>query len=174
MYRMLPYRRSMALRPINRIKHVVDANGSVDDTPTVVVPLADAVDNPVLTAPTEVLTGAKINGIYLHVEVSHTSGTGRPMIFMMVSKNPGNNLTMPAPNAVGINDNKKHVIHQEMIMMSGDAGNGLPRPIFNGVIAIPKHMRRFGPDDNLSLALITGTASLTADWCMQCHYKEFR
>ncbi len=133
-----------------------------------------ASDTPTLGSVTTVITGAKVNGIYLHVEVSHTANTGRPNIYMMVAKNPGGNLTMPQADSVGNSDNKKFVIHQEMILMSGDAGSGLPRPIFNGVIVIPKHMRRFGPNDTLNLHLVVADADITADWCAQCHYKEFR
>ncbi len=139
-----------------------------------VTDLIVAVDAPVLAQVNQVETGSKINGIYLHVEVSHTSGAGRPNMYMIIFKNPGNNLSQPVPNAVGGNDDKRFVIHQEMILMSGDAGNGLPRPIFNGVIAIPKGYRRFGPNDKLQLVLRTGTAAVNADWCQQCHYKEFR
>ncbi len=170
------HRRFSALHPVHRIKHVVDAEGTVDDTPVVTVPLIDTVDAPVLASPTQVETGSKVNGIYLHVEVSHTSNVGRPNIYMIIYKNPGNNLGAASfdPKAMGINDNKRFVIHQEMILMSGDAGNGLPRPIFNGVIVIPRGMRRFGPGDRLAMNIRTGTASVTADWCLQCHYKEFR
>ena len=32
---------------------------------------------------------------------------------MIVYKNPGGNLTAPAPNTIGSNDNKRFVIHQE-------------------------------------------------------------
>ncbi len=80
---------------------------------------------------------------------------------------------MPNPKAVGISTIKKQVIHQEMILMSGDAGNGLPRPLFNGVIAIPKGYRRFGPDDRLQMGIVTGNSGVNADWCLQCHYRAF-
>ncbi len=165
-----------SLHPVQRIKHVIDANGSVDDTPVVTVPLIDASDTPTLAAVTEVITGSKVHGIYLHVEVSHTSGVGRPQIYMCVYKNPGTAYagTSFDPKAIGGNELKRFVIHQEMLMMSGDAGNGLPRPLFNGVIVIPKGMQRFGPDDRLAINLITGTAGVNADWCLQAHYKEFR
>ncbi len=164
----------MALRPIHRIKHVVDAEGTVDDTPVVVVDLINTVDAPVLANTNNVETGSKVNGVYLKVEVLHTSTVGRPNIYMAIFKNPGNNLSALGmdPSAIGANDNKRFVIHQEMVMMSGDAGNGLPRVLFNGVIAIPRGLRRFGPADKLQLLLVTGTVA--ADWCMQCHYKEFR
>ncbi len=168
----MPRRFRMAMRPIHRIKHVVDAEGTATST-VANVPLIEAKDAPVLANVTEVETGAKVNGIYLHLEVSHTSGTGRPNIYMAVYKDPGGSIATPDPSTVGSNDNKRFVIHQEMILMSGDAGNGLPRPLFNGVIAIPRGYRRFGPNDILALAIITKGA-VQADWCIQSHYKEFR
>ncbi len=165
----------MALRPVHRIKHVVDAEGTVDDSPNVVVDLINTVDAPVLTAPANVETGSKVNGIYLKLEALHASGTGRPNFYMVIFKNPGNNLsTALSPKAIGGNDNKKFVIHQEMIMGSGDAGNGLPRVVFNGVIKIPRGYIRNGPADKLQMILVTGNVGVTFDWCMQCHYKEFR
>ncbi len=163
--------RYSALRPVHRIKHVIDSEGGVTAVQSN-IPLIAAVDAPTLASPTQVETGSKVNGIYLHVEISHTSGVGRPNMYMIVWKNPGNNIPVPAANSVGTNDNKRFVIHQEMIMLSGDAGNGLPRPIFNGVIVIPKGFRRFGPDDNLYVSLLSPT--VTGDMCLQCHYKEFR
>ncbi len=171
----MPRFRSMALRPVHRIKHVVDAEGTVDDTPVVVVDLINTVDAPVIGAPSNVETGSKVNGIYLKLEALHASGAGRPNFYMAIFKNPGNNLTtVPNPKAIGINDNKKFIIHQEMVLGSGDAGNGLPRVVFNGVIKIPRGYIRNGPSDKLQLLLVTGTAGVTFDWCIQCHYKEFR
>ncbi len=164
-----------SIRPVQRVKHVIDAEGSVDDTPTVVVPIIKASDAPILTSPTLVQTGSSVNGFYCHVEVSHTSGTGRPNIYLFFAKNPGGNITnFPSPKATGINDNKRQIIHQEMILMSGDASNGLPRPLFTGVVVIPKGMRRFGPSDSIDMHIITGNAGINADWCLQAHYKEFR
>ncbi len=164
--------RMSALHPIQRIKHIIDAEGAVTSTQSV-TPLAVANDNPALSSVTQVLTGSKVNGIYLHVEVSHTSGVGRPNIYLAVIKDPAGLLTTISNiNSMGDSNQKKFVIHQEMIMQSGDAGNGLPRPIFNGVIKIPKHMQRFAPSDRLVLVLLSPT--VTSDFCMQCHYKEFR
>ncbi len=169
-------RRSMSLRPIHRIKHIIDANGAVLGTTLVHVPIAVADDNPVLANVTECETGSKLNGFYIHIEVSHTSGVGRPMTYMILWKNPGANVsqTIMVPNAMGLRDSKNLVIHQEMLLMSGDAGNGLPRPLFNGVIAIPKGMRRMAPGDQWLLTFMNGTATVDSDWCLQVHYKEFR
>lgn len=169
----MPRYRSMALRPIHRIKHVVDTQGNVDTTQSV-SDLIVAVDAPVIGTVNQVETGSTVHGIYLKVEASHTSGTGLPNFYMLIYKNPGANLSVSQADAVGGTDEKRFVIHQEMVMLSGDAGNGLPRVVFNGVIKIPKGYKRFGPKDKLQLAIKTGTTNLNADWCQQCHYKEFR
>ncbi len=164
--------RMSSIHPVNRIKHVVDAEGGLVAGTQSRSDVIDADDSPTLNVAPQVMTGSVVNGIYLHIEVSHTSGTGRPNIYFALIKIPGNGFSPPQANAVGINDLKRYVIHQEMIMMSGDAGNGLPRSIFNGVIAIPKGYKRFGPDDRLAVLLLS--PNVAADFCLQCHYKEFR
>ncbi len=157
----------MALRPVHRIKHVIDAEGNVDDSPVITVPLIQTVDAPVLGSPTQVETGSKVNGIYLKLEVLHSSGTGRPNFYMAIFKNPGGNLGSGlSPKAIGISDNKRYVIHQEMVLGSGDAGNGLPRVVFNGVIAIPRGYKRNGPNDALEMKIVTGNAAVAFDWCI--------
>ncbi len=164
-----------SLRPVHRIKHVVDAQGTVDDTPNVIVDLINTVDAPVLAQTNQVETGSKVNGIYLKVEALHSAGAGLPNFYMVIFKNPGNNLAAAInPKLVGSDDNKRFVIHQEMIMGSGDAGNGLPRVVFNGVIKIPRGYIRNGPNDRLQLIMVTGQSPIVFDFCIQCHYKEFR
>ncbi len=172
----MPRYRSMALRPVHRIKHVVDAEGTVSDTPNVVVDLISTVDAPVLSGTNQCETGSKVNGIYLKVEIIAISGTGRPNFYLLVRKNPSSLLGIGTidPKLVGLSDDKKFVIHQEMLMGSGDVANGLPRVAFNGVIKIPKGYIRNGPNDKLQLVMRAGNATIQFDWCMQCHYKEFR
>ncbi len=162
----------MALRPIQRIKHVVDFEGGLTAGTQSNTSIISASDTPVLASTNLIITGSKVYGVYLKVEVSHTSGAGRPNMYMIVFKNPGNNVTIPTANAVGANDAKRYVIHQEMVMTSGDAGNGLPRVLFNGVIKIPKGLSRFGPNDVLYVGLLSPT--VVGDFCAQAHYKEFR
>ncbi len=164
----------MALRPIHRIKHVVDSQDGMVLGTVLTKSLIQTVDAPVLAQTDEVETGSKVNGIYLNVEATMTSGTALPNFYLMISKNPGGNITLPAPNVVGVSDNKRFVIHQEMRMMQGfDADiQSNPRSIFNGVVAIPKGYRRFAPDDRLQLALLSPGGN--ANVCFQCHYKEFR
>ncbi len=167
------HRSSMALRPIHRIKHVVDSNFSLTAGTPVTQNIALAKDAPVLAGTTEVETGSKINGIYLRVEVAsnETDAGAIPNAYLMISKNPGGNITLPVPNAVGASDNKRFIIHQEMVMVNNLAG-GTPRTLFNGVIAIPKGYRRFGPNDSLQITVHSLAVNLVV--CYQVHYKEFR
>ncbi len=166
------FNRSMALRPVHRIKHVVDAEGAVSDTVSV-IDLISTVDAPNLANPNQCETGSKVNGIYLKVELNRTSGTGRSNFYLTIFKNPGNALTAPQGDSVGASNVKKYVIHQEMVML-GDFTENMPRVLFNGVIKIPRGYIRNGPLDRLQCNLIGGQNGVTGDFCLQCHYKEFR
>ncbi len=168
--------RSMALRPVHRIKHVIDSQFATGVDTQVNVTLVFAVDAPVLANTTEVEVGSKVNGIYLRAEFSATSSAALANLYMIVTKNPGNNLTLPTANLVGANDNKRFVIHQEMVMLqkepTADALGGNPRTVFNGVIVLPRGYRRMGPGDTLVASFLS--PGVTTDGCIQCHYKEFR
>ncbi len=162
------------MRPVHRIKHVVDFSFTATVPGTQVNQVViNTKDAPVLANTSEVETGSKVNGIYLKVEVAclTTEATAISNIYMSIMKNPGGNIVVPTANAVGGNDNKRFVIHQEMVMLQ-NATLGNPRILFNGVIAIPKGYRRFGPNDQLYVSLISPTIDFMA--CIQCHYKEFR
>ncbi len=163
----------MATRPVNRIKHVVDSSATLTAGTTLPLTIANAVDAPVLANTTECVTGSKINGIYLKVEVaSNETDVGAiPNVYLSVFKNQGGAQTFPAPNVVGASNLKRFVIHQEMIMLNNVAG-GNPRILFNGVIAIPKMMRRMGPADALQMNILSPAVNITL--CRQIHYKEFR
>ncbi len=164
-----------SIRPVHRIKHVIDNQGATAAAGVATFDLMAAVDAPVLANPTEVETGSKVNGFYLKVEAYATSSAALSNFYMIVFKNPGGNLTIPAANAVGVSDNKRFVIHQEMVMLqkeqSGELG-GNPRVVFNGVIVIPRGYRRFAPNDLLTLRFLT--PGISSELCLQCHYKEFR
>lgn len=159
------------LRPINRIKHVIDQQGGLTAGAGISVSLIDTVDTPTLADTDGCETGSTVNGIYLKVEVNATSSAALSNVYMYVAKNPGTNLTLPEVNVVGANDNKKFVFHQEMVMMQ-QVDNSNPRTLFNGVIAIPKGYRRNGPDDQTICRIFTPGVSI--NFCLQYHYKEFR
>ncbi len=133
--------------------------------------LINSVDAPVLANTAEVETGATVNGIYLRVECYATTAAALANVYMSVYKNQGGNITAPVPNTVGTNDNKRFVIHQEMIMLEQSV-NGNPRTLFNGVIAIPRGYRRMGPGDLLNVTFLAPGVNINL--CFQCHYKEFR
>ncbi len=165
-------RRNLSLRPVHRIKHVIDkqfatALGVVNDTNLIL-----AVDAPVLANAEEVETGSTVNGIFLVVEAVNTGTTGvLANAYMIVYKNPGGNIPNIAPNLVGVDDDKRYVIHQEMVMLQM-VDNSNPRTLFKGVIVIPRGYKRFGPNDELRLRIFSPGVEINV--CLQCHYKEFR
>lgn len=159
------------IRPVHRIKHVIDSQFATALGVQVNVDLATSVDAPILANVQEVETGSTINGIYLKVEAVATSSAALANFYIMIVKNPGSNLTFPNANVVGSDDNKRYVIHQEMVMFQ-QVTNSNPRTVFNGVIVIPKGYRRMAINDQLILFVISpGISTFT---CVQCHYKEFR
>ncbi len=170
-YRNRFRRSNNAIRPVHRIKHVVDFQGGITLNVQNTQTLISTVDAPTLASSSEVETGAKVNGIYLHVEVYATSSASLSNVYLAVAKNPGNNLTFPNANVIGADDNKRYVIHQEMVMLQKVTPSN-PRTLFNGVIVLPRGYRRMGPNDRLLLFLFAPGVNI--DFCVQCHYKEFR
>ncbi len=171
----MPFRRrnfGNSLRPVNRIKHVVDAQGAtalgvVADTQIVL-----AVETPALATTKEVAIGSKVNGIYLRVEVVNTGATGvLANAYLAVFKSPGASISINNPNTIGTDKDKRYVIHQEMVMLQMQ-DNSNPRTLFNGVIAIPRGYRRMGPADIIVVRIFSPGVELS--WCVQAHYKEFR
>ncbi len=164
-------RRGMGMRPVHRIKHVIDKQAGVVLNVQNSTILAVAVDAPTLATSNEVETGSTINGIYLKVEVSASTAGALANVYLSVEKNPGNNLVMPAPNNVGSNENKKWIIHQEMIMLQQNSASN-PRTLFNGVIVIPRGYRRQAIGDIINARVFAPGVNINL--CLQCHYKEFR
>ncbi len=162
---------NLAIRPVDRIKHVVDKQQGISAGTTVFDPLITSKDAPVIANTNEVQTGSKVNGIYLRVEAYATTSGALANFYMYVGKSPGNSLTLPNPNVVGASVLKKYIIHQEMVMMEQSV-NGNPRTVFNGVIKIPRGYIRNGPDDQLFVAFLAPGVNVSV--CFQCHYKEFR
>ncbi len=161
-----------SLRPINRIKHVVDSQFATPLNTAVNTLLVNTTDTPLLANVAQVETGSRVNGIFLSIEAVNTGVTGvLANAYIMVYKNPDGNLTFPNPNAVGASDNKRYVIHQEMVMLQMQ-DNSNPRTLFKGVIIIPKHLRRNAPADQIVVRAFA--PGVETNWCLQCHYKEFR
>ncbi len=164
-------RRGNSIRPVHRIKHVVDQQLGLVLNVQQVFDLANSIDAPTVAVTNAVETGCTINGIYLNVEGYATTAGALANIYIAVVKNPGNNLTFPNANAVGADDNKRFVIHQEMKMLEQSV-NGNPRTLFNGVIVIPKGYRRMAINDTIKILIFAPGVNCSV--CFQCHYKEFR
>ncbi len=167
--------RGMALRPVNRIKHVVDLAGTVAANVKGVNNIATATDTPTLAVTSSVETGSKINGFYIRAEIASNEAQdvgAIPNAYLIVWKNTGGNLTRPEPNLVGGNDNKRFVIHQEMSMIENTGKGGNARTLFNGVVVVPKGYRRMGPNDVWEVLILC--PQLDTAQCIQVHYKEFR
>ncbi len=168
-------RRGMSLRPVHRIKHVVDFSGTLSKATNLNTLLVQSLDAPVLANTAEVESGSTVNGIYLRVEVASNDPVDLgiiPQVYLAVWKDPGGNLTTPDPSAIGSNDNKRYIIHQEMVMLQNAGQGSNPRTLFNGVIVIPKGYRRMAVNDQL--AVVIRSIQLDIAVCIQCHYKEFR
>ncbi len=167
----MPFHRRSNLRPVHSIKHVIDIQAGLALGTTETQNLASAVDDPVLSDVDEVQTGCSINSIYLTLEALATSSSALSNFYMILWKNPGGNLSVPAPNTVGSSNNKRFVIHQEMIMFQLQTGSN-PRNVFKGVLSLPKGFRRFGPNDKLNLTVLA--PGVNVNYCLQCIYKEYR
>ncbi len=170
---MMARYRSSSLHPVNRIKHVMDTAATVTAAVVTPVDLIKAVDAPVIANIADVVTGSKVNAIYLRIEVAsnETDAGAIPNVYLAVYKSPDGLAGNIDPSNVGGNDKKRFVIHQEMVMLNNLAG-GNPRTLFNGVIVIPKGYRRFAPGDLLRCTLKSSAVNFA--FCLQCHYKEFR
>ncbi len=174
--------RALRMRPINSLKHVIDSSGSVADAVQSVtdIVLADANPDPEVS-PTKVTIGSIVNSIYLRVEVVGIVGAGGiDNIYLAVIKNPSSEIAITNLDKVGTSNDRKWVIHQEMIMTGQPGGNpgssNIARTMFKGVIRIPPKYRRFGVKDKLQVLLQhkNAEASQRTNFCLQSIYKEFR
>ncbi len=171
MFLEMVFRRRTNLRPVNRIKHVVDAQNATAAGTQLNDVMVLAVETPALASTEEVAIGSTVNAIYLKVEVNATSSAALANVYLIVMKSPGGAITTPVANTVGSNDDKRFVFHQEMVMMQ-QVTNSNPRTLFNGVIVIPRGYRRMGPNDRITLGILAPGVNINV--CIQCHYKEFR
>ncbi len=172
---MARYRSRMAMRPINRIKHVVDSSAALASGTSLVSAIATSTDTPTLAATGSVETASKVYGIFFKIEVASNeaiSAGAIPNVYLAIGKNPGGNLVIPAANAVGASDNKRFVFHQEMVMIENKGQGSNSRILFQGVVAIPKGYSRMGPNDIIFTSVICPQLDIV--FCSQAHYKEFR
>ncbi len=172
-------RQRFRLRPVKSYKHIIETNGLVTLALPSVTDVINTVDNPVLTTTNGCQTGSTVYAIYLRVEVKGgaVEASGVTNIYMAVFHNVAGSLAAPALDTLGSSDRKNQVIHQEMLMLTpATAEGGFPRTLFNGVISIPRGMRRNAVQDKLQVILQqrSGETNQTTAFCIECIYKEFR
>ncbi len=159
------------LRPVQSLKHIVDTQGGLTVGTVAVNTLVKSVDAPALANAEQVQTGSTVGSIFLNVQVASTSTAALSNVYMAVYKNPSNTVGTIDPQTVGTNEDKRFVIHQEMIMTEKNT-TAIPRTLFKGVIRIPRGYKRFGYSDQLKITL--KSPGITYDFCFQCIFKEFR
>ncbi len=163
--------RGNSLRPINSVKNIRQTVGGLSGT-AVFVELARAVDSPVLAQSTQVQRGCIIKAVYLSFDVCGLGGTGvLNTADLYLAKNPGDNLTLPDPDATGISDNKKFIFKTWRIMIMRNQDGNVPVH-FEGWLKIPKRYQRFGSDDTLIFA-VQCTATITGHFSAQAIYKWY-
>ncbi len=152
-------RRSFGSRPIiNSIKNSVDLTAS---TGTAVgnVLLAKAVNTPLSTNPSDVSNGCIIQAIWVSFDVCGLAATGvLQMTQLYLIKNPGDNLTLPSPQAIGSSNEKKFIIREWKFMTMRNQDGNAPNH-WEGWIMVPKRYHRMGTDDTWRLAFNTSTAA---------------
>ncbi len=158
-------------RPINSIKHIIDTSGSlVANTPSL-TEIIEGQNAYAITDTNGVPTGSTVNSFFLNVQIAAKDTVGIPNVYMIVYKNPGSNIgVIPNANNVGVSDFKKQIFHQEMQMTEKNT-TAIPRTLFKGVLRVPRHMRRIGADDTISVQLFAPTNAF--DFCLQCIYKHY-
>ncbi len=163
--------RYQRLRPVNSIKHIVDIQGGLVAGTQVTNIVSVARDSPTSTLVSEVESGSTINGIFLNVQVAGAGTAALANVYMAVVKNPGGNLTFPNANVLGASDNRRYVMHQEMIMTEKNT-TAISRTLFKGVIKIPRGYKRQGIDDQIQILMFA--PGVDFDFCIQCIYKAYR
>ncbi len=165
------FSRGRNLRPIDSNKNSVIATASTGTT-TQSLLIAKAKDFAVNTVSTEVERGCTINAIWLSLDFCGLAATGvlqNTDVFMM--KNPGDNLTAPAPSAVGSSNEKKFVFKEwrQMTMRNQD---GNPPYHWEGWIKIPRVYRRMGADDTINI--VHAVSSAAGHISLKAIYKWYK
>jgi len=142
---------------ITSIKNVHDFAVAISGSAVGITP-AKAVTSPSPTVDSDVSHGCIIKALWLSLSVCGLAGSGvQNNMQAYLIKNPGANLTVPAPNSVGTSNEKKFVIKMwhSMIMRNQDGNNPYH---WEGWIKIPKRYHRMGTDDVWTLVIACTTA----------------
>ncbi len=126
--------------------------------------------------------GCTINGFYhsnFFISEGGEVANEVPLVDWYFIKDPGGNMEalgftangLPTPGNTGVHENKRFIIHTEKgLAGGGDASlSGVPM-IFKGVIAIPRHLKKFRINDKLTLV---ARSNFATKFCCQSIYKYY-
>lgn len=131
-----------------------------------------ATQDPILANKDEVRNGCVIKAFYFVIDVCGIGGTGVLNIAdFYLMKNPGANLTEPAPAAIGSSNEKKFVFKTWRAMIMRNQDGNVPYH-WEGWIRIPKRYQRFGTDDKLTFTIVC-TVGLTGHMSLMSIYKWY-
>ncbi len=181
---MMPFRRSMAKRPINSIKNVFDTSGVLPaGVNTIIGTLVDTLEygNPT-DGKSQVIKGSNVNGVYLSMFFSldaNQAGAGSvPLMDWYIIKNRNASLGtsfsavnaefLPFPGDTGGNASKSNIFHEEKGLI-GEKNDG-SKMVFQGVIKIPKGFRSFNAKDQI---LIAARSNFDVVFCIKCIYRWY-
>ncbi len=166
------FTRRRSLPSVFSIKNVHDGSGALAPTKTV-TNFAKAVTSPDPTVDSDVSHGCIIKAVWVSLDVCGLAGTGVLNIAdIYISKNPGDNLTLPTPLSVGSSNEKKFVFKQWHAMIMRNQDGNVPYH-WEGWIKIPKRYQRMGTDDTMQLVW-NCTAGVTGHFAYQTIYKWYR
>ncbi len=173
----MPFRRrSSALQPVNSIKHIIDAEGTLlNDSTVVSVPICVAVPNVDTSVfkPGDVRVGAKVNGFFLSIFIigSTGAGLGPGSINWYIAKVHSNQSGFPAPDNTGVSPLRNQIFHEEKGLAGSQDGTPMA---FKGVVVIPKGMRRMREGDEFRILLNISAANTTdGNFCLKAIYKSY-
>ncbi len=168
-------RRMSSIRPVNRTKQIVDAEGALTGAATSRTPIGITVEVPTSPyKPGDLMVGSTVNGIFLSLFI--IGATGAPLVGSLnwyiakirAGQDPVTDL--PLPGSTGVSEIRNQIFHEE----KGLAGSGDGTPMaFKGVIAVPKGMRRMRSGDQFIVAIRSLDATVDATFCLKAIYNSY-
>ncbi len=160
-------RRSMALRPINSNKEIIDGV-FIGVAAGVVTALTWGLTiNDYIGGVGSIPLGSKVNGVYFFINIQPQAAVG--VINFYITKFPSGAVP-PIPGVTGGDVFRKFILHEEK-GLPGVFNNGSPPFTFRGVVVIPKGRRRWAEGD---LGRVQLTCSTAYDACVKAIYKVYR
>lgn len=162
-------RAALRMRPVNSNKETVDSTTIGVAAGTVTTVNLSICVNDYTGVVGEVPLGSRINSIYLFKQILPQAAQGQ--VDWLFGKNPGNQITLPAPGTTGGHVVRKWVLHEEK-GIPGTFNNGASPLTFRGVLTLPngKGMKRQGEADRTQTRSSCSTAY---DMCLKAIYKRY-